>query len=395
MNKWTKIVLFIGIAFTLIGWGKYIIPTHIEISDVQVVRVMGMDSSPDNGVSFSILFQPPKGVEEEGDNKEKYLIVSANSFASTSRGLQHCEDKLFIGSHVDDILLGEKLAQDNLAHAMEFISKNDEFRLDSKVYIVKEMSTSKVFEDGLGNGYILSDRINKLSLTKKGDVDVRTVEVLDVLKILLSEDKVGVIPCIQVIRNGEEQLADYKIVGAKEEANRVELAGYGVINKGRLVGYLNNDESTGYEYIKNLISEEGISLNTKNGVVGINLTAANSKIKFDFDGDNIKKVTINVTTKNSILETATGKNIFNSGIDEIEKMENEKLEEIIKSTVRYAQNSNIDFIDIGNSLAFSHPYKWRKIKDHWDEIFPGITIDVKVNSRIEEEYGVLSIAKEG
>ncbi len=395
MNKWTKIVLFIGIAFTLIGWGKYIIPTHIEISDVQVVRVMGMDSSPDNGVSFSILFQPPKGVEEEGDNKEKYLIVSANSFASTSRGLQHCEDKLFIGSHVDDILLGEKLAQDNLAHAMEFISKNDEFRLDSKVYIVKEMSTSKVFEDGLGNGYILSDRINKLSLTKKGDVDVRTVEVLDVLKILLSEDKVGVIPCIQVIRNGEEQLADYKIVGAKEEANRVELAGYGVINKGRLVGYLNNDESTGYEYIKNLISEEGISLNTKNGVVGINLTAANSKIKFDFDGDNIKKVTINVTTKNSILETATGKNIFNSGIDEIEKMENEKLEEIIKSTVRYAQNSNIDFIDIGKSLAFSHPYKWRKIKDHWDEIFPGITIDVKVNSRIEEEYGVLSIANEG
>ena len=395
MNKWTKIVLFIGIAFTLIGWGKYIIPTRVEISDVQVVRVMGMDSSPDNGVSFSILFQPPKGMEEKGEDKEKYLIVSANSFASTSRGIQHCEDKLFIGSHVDDILLGEKLAQDNLAHAMEFVGKNDEFRLDSKVYIVKEMSASQVFEEGLGNGYVLSDRINKLSLTKKGDVDARTVDVLDVLKMLLSEEKIGVIPCVQIIKNGEVQLADYKIVGAKEEANRVELAGYAVINKGMLVGYLNNDESTGYEYIKNLISEEGISLNTPNGVVGINLTASNSKVKFDFDGDNIKKITIKVTTKNSILETATGGNIFNSGVDEIEKMENEKLEEVIKSTVRYAQNSNIDFIDIGKSLAFSHPYKWRKIKEPWNEIFPNVTIDVEVNSKIEEEYGVLSIVNEG
>ena len=232
-------------------------------------------------------------------------------------------------------------------------------------------------------------------MTKKGDVDARTVDVLDVLKMLLSEEKIGVIPCVQIIKNGEVQLADYKIVGAKEEANRVELAGYAVINKGMLVGYLNNDESTGYEYIKNLISEEGISLNTPNGVVGINLTASNSKVKFDFDGDNIKKITIKVTTKNSILETATGGNIFNSGVDEIEKMENEKLEEVIKSTVRYAQNSNIDFIDIGKSLAFSHPYKWRKIKEHWNEIFPNVTIDVEVNSKIEEEYGVLSIVNEG
>lgn len=392
MNKWTKIILFVVIILVLMGWGKYIIPTRLEISDVQVVGVIGMDSDAERGVSFSVLYEPPKGEEEESE--EKYLVSSANSFASTVRGIQHCEDKIFIGSHVKDILLGEKLAQDNLAHAMEFIGKNDEYRLDSKVYVAKEMAASEVFEEGIESGYNLSDRIENLSLTKKGYMNIRTVEVLDVLKMLLSDEKNGVIPCVQVVKNGDEQLADYKITGVEEEENRIELAGYAVISDGKLVGYLGYEESMGYDYIKNLINEESITLNTTNGVIGVSLIGSHSKIKFDFDKDALTKVKIMVDTRNSILETATGENIFNSNVKEIESMENELLKDIIEKTIYYAQSTNIDFIDIGKSLSLSHPYKWRKIKENWKNIFPAVPIEVEVNSRIQEEYGILSITNE-
>ena len=37
-----------------------------------------------------------------------------------------------------------------------------------------------------------------------------------------------------------------------------------------------------------------------------------------------------------------------------------------------------------------HPYRWRNIKNEWDNIFPNVPVEVKVNSNIDEQYGVLS-----
>jgi len=390
MSKKIEFFVFLVIIVVMVGWGQYIIPIKLEISDTQVVETIGLDSGENDEVSISLLFEP---LREEGDQdspKEKNLTVTSNSFVGAEKGIQNYEDKIFIGSHIKNVIIGEDMAKNNLIRALEFLSKNNEFRLDSKIYVAKESSASEIFNKGIDNGYIVSNRIDTLSLSDRGEREIRSVEVVDIVRLMLSAKKSGVIPCIQIVGDGEKQLSDYIINASKVEKNRVELAGYAVIKEAKLIGYLGTPESMGYDLVRNLISEEGIRLNYNGDVVGVALTGSTSKMKFEFLEDTLSKVIIEIDTVNSILESNSGKNFFAGDISALEELENGYIEEIVKSVVRYSQNVNVDFLEIGINFELKHPYRWRKIKDDWDEMFSGVPVEVKVNSNIDEQYGILS-----
>lgn len=395
-NKFNVLIITIIVAI-LAGWGEYIIPRRLDISHIQVVEVAGLDY--DKNAVLSLVFVPHTGIKNEDKKQseinEKYVTVSGDTFAETIQGIQHYEDHIFVASHLKNIILGEKLAQNNLREAMDFIGKDDNFRLNSKVYIAKEMSASDIFREGIDNNYVLSERIDKLSLNKKGHTDVRTVEVIDVMKMLLSDSGTGVIPCIQIVKNREPQLADYYIETSEDEKYRVEFFGYGVISDGKLVEYLGKDESNGYDYVKNLIDEDYISVELNGVKLGIALIASKANILFDFDNNDLRKIIIKIKTNNYILENSTGQNIFDNDVKPIEELENEKIRNVIMSTVDYSKQIGIDFLNIGETLKFYHPYKWRGISDNWNEILKNVEFEVLVDSEINNGYGILAINSKG
>lgn len=394
MSKKLEITVFIIIIVVLSEWGEHIFPTKLEISDVQIVEAMGMDLDENNKVSLSLLFEESENEVKEGRKKEKLLTVSSESFLGTEKGMRYYEDKIFIGSHVKNIIIGEKLAQENLVRVMEYIGKNGELRLDSNIYIAKGSSASKLFEDGLGNEYGLADKINDIAMTEVKGSEKRCVKVIDVIKLLLSNDKVGVIPCIQLVDNGGNQFEGSEINMTEQEKKRIELAGYGVIKKDKLTGYLGNYESSGYDYVKNSIFEENVVLAKYDEVIGLKLIDSDTKIKCEFSDDTLTKAIIKIKVNNSIMETSSGKNIFAKDLKTIEELENNYIKNIVMATIEYAQKENADFIGIGKSLELKHPYKWRNIEKEWEKIFPTLPIEVEVNSKINEEYGILSTTNE-
>ena len=394
MSKKLEITVFIIIIVVLSEWGEHIFPTKLEISDVQIVEAMGMDLDENNKVSLSLLFEESENEVKEGRKKEKLLTVSSESFLGTEKGMRYYEDKIFIGSHVKNIIIGEKLAQENLVRVMEYIGKNGELRLDSNIYIAKGSSASKLFEDGLGNEYGLADKINDIAMTEVKGSKKRCVKVIDVIKLLLSNDKVGVIPCIQLVDNGGNQFEGSEINMSEQEKKRIELAGYGVIKKDKLTGYLGNYESSGYDYVKNSIFEENVVLAKDDEVIGLKLIDSDTKIKCEFSDDTLTKAIIKIKVNNSIMETSSGKNIFAKDLKTIEELENNYIKNIVMATIEYAQKENADFIGIGKSLELKHPYKWRNIEKEWEKIFPTLPIEVEVNSKINEEYGILSTTNE-
>ncbi len=394
MSKKLEITVFIIIIVVLSEWGEHIFPTKLEISDVQIVEAMGMDLDENNKVSLSLLFEESENEVKEGRKKEKLLTVSSESFLGTEKGMRYYEDKIFIGSHVKNIIIGEKLAQENLVRVMEYIGKNGELRLDSNIYIAKGSSASKLFEDGLGNEYGLADKINDIAMTEVKGSKKRCVKVIDVIKLLLSNDKVGVIPCIQLVDNGGNQFEGSEINMSEQEKKRIELAGYGVIKKDKLTGYLGNYESSGYDYVKNSIFEENVVLAKYDEVIGLKLIDSDTKIKCEFSDDTLTKAIIKIKVNNSIMETSSGKNIFAKDLKTIEELENNYIKNIVMATIEYAQKENADFIGIGKSLELKHPYKWRNIEKEWEKIFPTLPIEVEVNSKINEEYGILSTTNE-
>ena len=49
------------------------------------------------------------------------------------------------------------------------------------------------------------------------------------------------------------------------------------------------------------------------------------------------------------------------------------------------QAHNIDIIGLGDNFYRKYPVKWEKnYKEKWEEIFPDVPVDIKVNVKIEK-----------
>lgn len=392
MRKKSIIFIFIVVIFIFLEWGNLIIPLSLEISDVEVTELIGMDLPTTGDFSISVIFS---GDEEEGKNNERLVTINSDSFTAALRGLQNYEDKIFIGSHVRDIIIGEELAKNNMNIWLDFASKSSDIRSNSNVYIAKEMTSTELFSTTLENEYSISDRIFNIVRDSRFDNEARKVRLLDVMDMFLDESRIGVIPCITTVKNGERQIADYTIEREPDsDISRIELAGYGIINGGKLVGYLNSNETDGYDYVNNLINEDALTVIKDGEEYGVDLINSKTKFYFEFSNDDLTKIIIKTDTKNYIAETSSGENIFAHNVNEIEKLEDEIIANKIRTVIDRAQSEKIDFIEIGKKLEFKHPYKWRQIKDKWDEIFPNVPVEIEVNSKINREYDMLSTSNE-
>jgi len=387
---------FIILTFIFLEWGETILPTRLESNEVQVTELIGLDLLENKEVALSVVFEEQKeGQENDNSNtseKEKVLMITSKTFSDDERGLQNYQDKIFIGSHVKSILLGENLATNGLLRGVDYISKNNEIRSKSNIYLVREMDASKLFSEGSKNDFVMANRMENITENTRYDREAREVTLWELVDIFLSDDKIGVIPCVELVKNGEKQLASYLLdeVSEDKDAKRIELAGYGIISEGKLIGYLNEDETDGYDYIKNIIKQDTMSLNVNEAIYGVNLIGSKTDLNFEFSEDELTKVIVKTKTNNFVGETYYGENIFNTNRSEIENAENEFIKNKIISVIDRAKFEKVDFIDVGKRLQFKHPYKWLKIKEKWEDVFIKVPFEVQVSSELNKEYDIVS-----
>lgn len=387
---------FIILTFIFLEWGETILPTRLEANEVQVTELIGLDLLDNKEVSLSVVFEQQKEGQEnddtKGSEKEKVLTITSKTFSDDERGLQNYQDKIFIGSHVKSILLGENLAKNALLRGVDYISKNNEIRSKSNIYLVREMDASKLFSEGSKNDFGMANRMENITENTRYNTEAREITLWELVDIFLSNDKIGVIPCVELIKNREKQLASYLVdeTSENEDAKRIELAGYGIISDGKLIGYLDENETDGYDYIKNIIKQDTMSLNVNEAIYGVNLIGSKTDLNFEFLGDTLTKVIVKTKTNNFVGETYYGENIFNTNRGEIENAENEFIKNKILAVIDRAKIEKVDFIDVGKRLQFKHPYKWLKIKEQWKEIFYNVPFEVQVTSEINKEYDIVS-----
>jgi spore germination protein KC len=193
-------------------------------------------------------------------------------------------------------------------------------------------------------------------------------------------------------------LTGLRIVGNKETGEtsgnvqeiapsaRLQYSGLAVFRKDRLIGWLNETESRGYNFIRGKVqSSVGFVACPRGGKVVSEIIRTQTTIKGNvYRGEpqvNIKmQVEANVgeVECNDLDLTQVGT------IYDIEKKEEEKIEEIMKMAVRKAQKSyKADIFGFGEAIHRADPRTWKSIKKNWDyEHFAELPVNIKVNFKI-------------
>lgn len=402
MIKKLYVTIYIVIVIAFLGWGNKLIPSRHEISKLQLSKVAGFDVTPDDKVDFSLVIDDTNGKpsdsssENGGSNKKKeeLITINADTFVMCFRALQSYREKLVTTGHIKHILIGTEAAERGLIEEIDFASRNYDLRFDTNIYLTKDISSKDFLLTGIEERAAISERIENLSTSWHGVTNEGNFQLVDMLKLLTSEDKSGLVPALQIV-DENTNVQDWQISTTEGESEqRIETGGYGIIKNAKLIGFLNRNEMLGYNIAKKNFKGVTLDIFHNNEKLGVNISNSKTKTEFSFSGDNLDSITLTLKLNVDLSEISSGKNIFKKNLAEYENEISNLVRDYISMAIEKSKSSEVDFFEFEQLLKINHPYRYRKLKDGLKEALKQVPIIINVETKLNRTYGMLSIIEE-
>lgn len=392
MKKSVSVLLMmISTILSLTGCDKDIIPSKEEIEEFEVIQIIGIDQSEENpaDIEITLMAQKEKQLQSEsgGGGSKIYDILSGTGptiFEAQRQLKAHSDKKMFFG-YVDFFLIGENAAKEDLGKYMDFISRNENIRFTPLVYIVSGCSAKEMINQTTTEEKYLGDRLENI----EADIGVLSnfgeASIIDIMNMLDNPDVAGIVPVIKCV-----DIKDENIIGGELPEKDVDSSGYAVIKDFKLVGFIEDAYSRGYNFLTGKVKSTVVSVPDFSGPnVALEVIYGNSKVKATFSGDTLVSVTYRTTIEANIAEQLSRANIWTES--EIENLGN-KLSDVIRAemeqVIAKSKELQIDCTDLGEKIRMKHPVKWEKIKDQWRDIYPNLTIQFEVETRLRRSYDI-------
>ncbi|WP_175639040.1 Ger(x)C family spore germination protein [Metabacillus schmidteae] len=360
-----------------------------ELKELGIVSAMGIDRNPDTGeILFTSQVVNPSVLKPEGGSGSPVKIITStgDTVYKAIRNVNQEFDRNNFYAHNKVIVIGEQLAKEGILPILDAITRGKESRGYVWICIAKGMQASTILnQNQQGIEQVPANYLESLHENQKLNFDVTVIQLNDFYKKSLS---LGTNPVIGVLEMSENPSSN----GSKTETvQQVKLTGGAVVKGDKLVGYLNEKEARGYNWIIGEVNSGILTLPSKleeNKLVSVEIRKTKSKIKPDIKGG---KISFAIEIKTSaILVEQQGAGTFKTRkeqydyLNHIEKGLEKLIEEEVLNVVEKAQQDyQTDIFGFGTHLNKKDPKIWKDVKDQWlEDQFQNATVNVKVQADI-------------
>ncbi|WP_342565854.1 Ger(x)C family spore germination protein [Paenibacillus sp. FSL R7-0345] len=365
------LTLQLSILFVLSGcWDSVELNRRAIVSGVAIDRGEGEDEK------FVLSFQVIVADEISGENARGISPVAlytgkghtmyealANASRQTARFLS-------LG-HVRVLVISEKLAREGIKDMLDVLERESDTRLTSLIFIAKNqtardiMSTMTVFSKIPAN-----DLVEKLDTTSKHFGYNYRMEVDDVIRGIQLR---GGGPVINgVITDGSRESADtndnMKTIAPQAVLKVTELAAF---KDDRLIGWLKGDTALatallhnkikGYPAVVRYPGASFLAFNVYQSQLEVGVKAADPEHPV---------FTVKISQQASIKESPNSLDLTSpETLQNLAPMLTEDTAEKIKAAIETAKKYKSDYIGFGQAMERKNPRSWKKIRDHWEDVF--------------------------
>jgi spore germination protein KC len=353
-----------------------------DLQDLVIVTAVGIDKSDKGADQIRITAQIilpgniTSGIGGAGggggggsEGQKPYINVetSGNTVQTTLRSMtDYTINKLYL-SHNEAIIFGRSIAKKGIRRHLDFFVRDNEGRPTTKIFVADNLA-SEVLDVAASFETLPSSNLSSLIIDQKRTSYVKPVEMHEVVKKLLSKTASFVLPIVSV-----EEMNGQKIH---------KIAGMAVFKSDKMVGELDKTESSGLLFALGEAKYGLTPVNYKDQEVSLEIISSSSKIKPKIDGENIS-FSIKIKMSTAISEqTGTEPIGKKEDLDELEKLQKQKIEEEVYSAFSAAKELNADIFGFGELLRKHYPEKWSELESNWDKVFKTVNINVSIDNQI-------------
>ncbi|WP_141430990.1 Ger(x)C family spore germination protein [Bacillus sp. 03113] len=380
-RKWTILgMLVVLMIFNTGCWNRR------ELNDLAIEIAMGVDKVGNQYLVTSQVVDPGEvAARERGGNRAPVITyqMKANTIFEARRKITTISPRKIYASHLRMVVIGEELAKEGINGILDYLSRDHEHRTDFFIVVARGTSAGKVLKILTPLEKIPANKLFSSLETSQRNWAPTTGVTLDMLiNDLVNKGKQPILTGLRV--KGEQKVGESpKNVEEIGTPSQLQYSGIGVFKNDQLIGWLNEIESKGYNYlIDNVKSTVGF-LPCNDGKITFEVIRS----KTDLKGKVIKgtpkiyvklDIEANVGSVECRMKLMDEKTIAN-----LEKKSEQKIKSMLKQTINKAQEEyGVDIFGFGEAIHRADPQYWKKVKGNWDEIFVDVPVNMKIDVKI-------------
>lgn len=382
MKKFFTFSILCIFIFMLTGCSQ-LMRNRSEIDRIFNTRIIGIDKSAENRVLYTITTKtaasPTKGQQAEGAPSEILVSEGATVFDAARNLAAYAYKRPHYG-HTEFIIFGEDTARAGILPYLDFISRNQEFRYNAKIYIVQGHSANS-FIDSINEGNMfLAD---KLSILEDNAYALSRSDKITLAEALFIFSKDNVSTFLPVLAIAPTKSGKNSAEGKYD----IILKGYAVFKEDKLQVFLDEELSRGINWVKNKIKSGVILVEaTDKKQVSMEIIQNKTSIKPHLD-ENGLQCTISIKFNTNIAEILSKEEIFNKkSFNYLEEQQEKQVRKEVEKILAYAQEKNIDIFGLVSNFSIKYPMMKNELRENWQELFPKIKFNIEIDSKINRTY---------
>lgn len=357
-----------------------------ELNEIAITLAMGIDKVDEEYELSAQVVVPSEVAMNKSTGRSTVTLFTARGktiYEAFRKMTKDSPRKIYPG-HLLILVIGEDLAREGIADSLELFSRDWEIRSDFFVVVAKDMAASEVLNVTTTLEPIPANKMfNTLKTSESAWAATNGITVAELITDLVSDGKEAILTGIFVTGDLEVGSSRQNIESITP-VTRIKYDHLAVFKKDRLVGWLTERESRGYNDITNSINTTVTTISCPGGGKAvIEIIQFESVVKGDVKNGQ-PEVNIDIKVDGNIGEVECEIDLTKQeSIKELSKSYEDEVKDIINQTIDTAQNQyQTDVFGFGDALHRSNPKEWKKLRDHWDQKFRELTVTVKVDVKL-------------
>ena len=367
MNRYIIFLIAIFFCLSLSGCWNY-----NELDDLYIVAGMSVDKAKD-GELLNVAVEVINSEETNLKSNIESQVIEADgiSIFDAVREIVKISAKKLYWSHATTIIISEDVAKEGILPILDWISRDQEPRLNMNVFISREKTAKELLTTITFPTVIHSFELENIVTESKDYIDTPIVEVYELTNEFGIPKNHSVLPTVQIVPTSEGM------------SNKISSGA--VFKDDKLIGYLTESDVLPYLFIKNKVNGGLLHVINKDfpqDRIILEIFKSKTKIKPVFSDKDIS-FDLEISTSVNIGELNTKTNIdylSKDGREILRKEAEENLEADIQNVFKTVQEEfKIDIFGFGNEIRKKHPQVWKTIEKDWDTIFSELKLNIKCN----------------